>query len=280
MRDPERLLRNPPSPIARLLLRAYKEEKPSAAALRRTERAAVAAAVAGTAVKSASAAAAAGGVKLAAAGGASGLAAATAGGSSAPAGAALALGTIAKWFGIGALGGVLAAPLVKAIGGEPTSKQPLAASAAPAHSAAPGARAPERARSPLPLPPPENSHELSAASAVAPATALAPSPAPGDPPTAESSTRTSGALLAAEVEFVDRGQSALQRGAFDEALARLAPYERRFPREQLLTEVLFLRMEAFSRSGNADQARALAARIVTRGVTGPQAARAREVLAR
>lgn len=87
-----------------------------------------------------------------------------------------------------------------------------------------------------------------------------------------------GPLLAVEVKFVELGRAALQRGAFAEALTLLAPYESRFPKQQLLTEVLFLRMEAFSRSGDAPRARSLAARIVRRDVAGPQAARAREVL--
>ncbi|HEY3496278.1 MAG TPA: hypothetical protein VGK73_16375, partial [Polyangiaceae bacterium] len=91
---------------------------------------------------------------------------------------------------------------------------------------------------------------------------------------------TDNALLAAEVELVERGRAALQRGAFQEALRTLAPYEERFPKQQLLTEVLFLRMESFNRSGDSARARALAARVVTRGITGPQAARAREVLER
>jgi hypothetical protein len=88
------------------------------------------------------------------------------------------------------------------------------------------------------------------------------------------------ALLAAEVELVERGRAALSRGSFAEALRMLAPYEERFPKQQLLTEVLFLRMEARGRSGDDAGARALAQRVLARGVAGPQAARAREVLGR
>ena len=51
MTDPERLLKDPPSPLARLLLRASAEEKPSASALRRAAKAAMAAAAAGARVE-------------------------------------------------------------------------------------------------------------------------------------------------------------------------------------------------------------------------------------
>jgi hypothetical protein len=87
-------------------------------------------------------------------------------------------------------------------------------------------------------------------------------------------------VLSAEVAFVDRGRAALQRGDGPGTLQSLAGYEAAFPKHQLLPEVLFLRMEAFSRAGQSEVARALARRIVAQGAAGPQAARARELLER
>ncbi len=90
--------------------------------------------------------------------------------------------------------------------------------------------------------------------------------------------RTDSAFLAAEVRFVDQGRASLQRAAFSQAIEQLAPYESLFPRQQLLTEVLFMSMEAFSRLGDVERARPLAARILRLGVVGRQAAQAREIL--
>jgi hypothetical protein len=107
-----------------------------------------------------------------------------------------------------------------------------------------------------------------------------PPPSPVPVPTTERAAPVEHVLLAAEVRFVEQGRAAFQRNAFQETLALLAPYEERFPKRQLLTEVLFLRMEAYSHSGDARRARSLAALVLSREITGAQAVRAREVLRR
>jgi hypothetical protein len=288
MTDPERLLKNPPSRLSVLLLRAGAEEKPSAAALRRASRAAVGAALAGAAATSASAASAvAGGATKAveSAAAASGMAAgaANAGAVAAPSTAALGIVAAVKWVGIGAVGGAIAAT---------SAHQLLPRQAAPAPSAAVPAAAsnpaPARAASRAPISTPTGALERVPESEASPIAgsrestsrrAVQPLPA-SSAPASRVPARADGPVLAAEVLFVDAGRAALQRGASREALALLRGYEAAFPQQQLLTEVLFLRMEAFSRSGNHERARLLAEQIVHRGVTGPQEARAREVLAR
>jgi hypothetical protein len=271
MTDPERLSRNPPSPLARLLLRASTEEKPSAATLRRITKAAAAAAATSAVLQSASAAGTAASVKVAAVN--------ATGGSLLPTGTTIAFGTIAKWFGVGALGGLIAAPLVHVVipaqGAKHAESLPAVLtqqsdSDKTPRSTAIARRAPE-------LAPSGNPSSLESPNTVEARRIRRPDPPPGEP---HAPAQTEAALLAAEVRFVDQGRAALQRGALDETLDLLAAYEGKFPRQQLLTEVLFLRMEAFSRSGDASQARSLAARVITRGVPGPQAARAREVLGR
>jgi len=284
MTDPERLLRTAASPLSRLLLRAGEEEKPSHAALRRTAKAVAVAAVAGTAAKSASAAATAVGVKLAAKSATPALlgsATAATAATTAPMGAALGVGVVVKWVGIGVLSGAIGAPLLQSAvqPQSPKRSRPPAALAVQPRESIPRARPAEelrRAPASVPSVAPE---QLQPPPPVEARRALAPSSsAPETPPKLEMTPASKGALLATEVRFVDQGRAALQRGAFQQALELLAPYEERFPQRQLLTEVLFLRMEAFSRSGNDDRARSLAASIVTRGVAGPQAARARAVL--
>jgi hypothetical protein len=249
--DPERLLNKPSSRVALLLLQAGKEERPSPAVLRRGAQAAAASAALGLSTLSAGAAA----------------------GSSAPAGTALGLGALAKWLGIGALGGIIAAPVLHRVTSEPAKR------AAPTALSAEAPRASRSGASTLLAPdavefvPRGDASESEARENGRNVPRGAPAPA------TEAESRAA-ALLAAEVELVERGRAALARGGFDEALRMLAPYEERFPKQQLLTEVLFLRMEARSRSGDDAGARSLAQRILVRGVAGPQAARARAVLAR
>ncbi len=270
MTDPQRLSRNPSNPLAALLLRSGAEEKPSAAVLSRTTEAVAAAAAAATASAAAASAAS------------TALSAARAtGGNAVFKGATLGVGAVAKWVAIGALGGAVALSSVQAlIAGQGTKHtQVVPAPAANALTEKPSQRStattrtiPELVASAEPretVPP--NAGEAQRAHSTEPALAdLAKPEAPG---------HTDGAFLAAEVRFVEQGRSLLQRAAFAEALDQLAPYEDRFPHQQLLTEVLFLRMEASSRLGNVERARALAARVLTLGVVGRQAAQAREVLA-
>ncbi len=267
MIDPERLSRNSSSPLASLLLRAGAEERPSAVALRRATKAATLAAAASSVAKAAGATAA--GAKLAAVGTASG------GTSAAIGGGAITLGSVAQWLGIGLLSGMLTVPLVRAVIPEPEPKPANVLAPSPP-AVTPRDPATLDARSVPGVVPSGSSNEPAPSKAIEERRAKT----PGVAPTLDEAVPTTSALLAAEVKFVDQGRAALKRGAAADALALLASYEARFPRQQLLTEVLFLRMEAENRLGNIGRARALAELIVARGIAGPQAARARELLDR
>ncbi len=325
MRDPERFLQRPPSDFTAKLLRAGAEEKPSSAALRRTLKVAAVGTALGASLQATSASAAALGAKssLAAMGGggvASGAAGAgVAAATSVAAGngvAALTVVAIAKWVGVGAVGGVMAATAAHRLA--PGS---LSAVGARATASAWSASAPPRPAAPAALPRASRvrdpgvsasfadaaaSDEPASAQTSAPSTAAfaveAPhgleaskpalparaTPLPAQTASAAAASRASASqsatrsapapVLAAEVALVDRGRAALQRGDGAGALEALAGYEAAFPKQQLSPEVLFLRMEALARIGNLSQARALAQRIVARGATGPQAVRARELL--
>lgn len=283
MTDPERLSRGPESSLAALLLSAGVEEKPSAALLERTSKAVAVAVAAGAAVKSASLLAYGHGAKQAAGHAAHLLTASTsaaAAGVPAPGGAAMGIGAVVKWIAIGALGGGLAVSSVQALSVPRAGKS--AASVSSANESSPPAplgntRSTVEVRTtPSPVVAPEASERERPSAPEAPRNASSESLGPLAKP--EASARADSTFLAAEVHFVERGRAALQRGSFAEALDQLAPYEREFPRQQLLTEVLFLRMQAFRRLGDGDRARALAARVITLGVTGRQAAQARDVL--
>lgn len=340
MKDPERLLRRPSSELASALLRAGADEKPSASSVRRALRIAAVGGAVGATLQATTAAAAALSTKSGLAGvagsaavsGAAGSAAATlaasagvassaAAGVAAATGAATAAGAsalsvsggsiatvtavaIAKWVGVGALGGVVAATAAhRVVPGVFESPAPAASTrmAAPKAQPAPAsAQAPARAGarrssheaasvlhdapSETPeLSEPHSPPEAPQALAAAPAdtTATSRSPAPSQRSASEPRPAALGQpVLAAEVAFVDRGRAALQRGDGRGALHLLSDYESAFPKHQLMPEVLFLRMEALSQAGDLERSRALARRIVARGATGPQAARAREVLAR
>jgi hypothetical protein len=95
---------------------------------------------------------------------------------------------------------------------------------------------------------------------------------------AQSSSAPNNSLLAQEVAFVDRGRAAFQRGEFGTTLAVLEGYERSFADARLLPEVLYLRMQALDRSGQAGSASDLARRLVREFPNNPQAARARAIL--
>jgi len=290
MRDPERWLRRPPSGLARVLLQGGAEEKPSARARRRTAEAVAAAG--GAVATSATTTAAATAAKLTTQAGVRALAggAGTSGGISASTGAAAGIGVLVKWFGIGALGGVLTVPLMRAV--VPAQRT----NAVEPHRALPVARPSTSPRQPSPTPrtpviasaeahalASENSgaQRLQASDVSRGSSRRLEAPVQTEGvPTAATPVLRDAPLLAAEVRFVEQGRAALQRDGFAEALSLLAPYETRFSEPQLLTEVLFLRMEAYSRLGDVSRARALAARIVSRDVAGPQAARAHEVLGR
>ncbi len=257
MTDPERLSKSSAHSLAALLLQAGAREKPSAAVLRRTTEAAAAHVVATSAAS----------------------AAATVGTSGAT-GATVGVAAVAKWIALGALGGAVAMSSLQAV--EPAPQR----AAATANAVTNAAVSKPSQRAPLAVPSVSEPAVSAEPKALERATAAeAPRPRRAEPTLAETtklevSERTPSALLAAEVRFVDQGRAALQRGAFANAIEQLAPYESRFPRQQLLTEVLFLRMESFNRLGNIESARTLAARVLELGVVGRQAAQAREVLGR
>ncbi len=288
MKDPKRLLRHPPTRLSRMLLEAGAEETPSAEVRRRAVKAVAAAEMITTVT---TAAAAKSGVTFSATQTVTALGGTASAGSLAlnPSAATLGIGVLAQWFGIGALGGVLAAPLMyvvspaeHAVPARPPASVTSMHVVPPQRSSTPGRTAPQP--SPLVLhgeDEPRRQAETSAMKGLALQRESSRSQAaPVEATPVSSAPAREGALLAAEIQFVEQGRAALQRGAFAAALARLAPYEARFPKPQLLTEVLFLRMEAYSRSGNVGRARTLAARLITRDVAGPQAASVHEVLGR
>jgi hypothetical protein len=328
MRDPERLLQRPPSDFTAKLLRAGAEEKPSSAALRRTLKVAAVGTAIGASLQASSASAAVLGAKssLVGIGGgavASGVAGGAAAGAGVAAGAAAAAGNgvaaltavaIAKWVGVGAIGGVMAATAahrfapgsLSAVSVTPSTSSAWVAGAPPRPQQPASRRAPGPAgvstrfaeSEPVgeePASPATAAFAVEVASApevANPAAAVRPAqPVPVAPavPQAQAASRAAASqsaaqpatpVLAAEVAMVDRGRAALQRGDGAGALHALAGYEAAFPKQQLSPEVLFLRMEALVRVGNLSQARALAQRIVARGTAGPQAVRARELLGR
>jgi hypothetical protein len=85
--------------------------------------------------------------------------------------------------------------------------------------------------------------------------------------------------LAREISFVDRGRASLHARAFDEVLSTLVNYEAVCPRQQLIVEVLVLRMEARVGLKQWPAARSLATRVLQLAGSAPQGVRAREVLA-
>jgi len=265
MTDPERLSKDSDDSLAALLLRAGAREKPSVAVLHRTSQAVA------VAVAAVSAVAATKGVASAAA--------ATLG-TTASTGAKIGIGAVAQWVAIGAVGGAVAMSSLHVLSAEHRTEHPQerAATTAKAVASKPSQRS---SRAAATVAPPVDSSDLKPAepaNLVEAQKARNAEPALVEPTKPEVPERTESALLAAEVRFVDQGRAALQRAAFAQAIDQLAPYEQLFPRQQLLTEVLFLRMESFKRLGNVERARALAARLLTLGVVGRQAAQAREVL--
>jgi hypothetical protein len=333
MRDPERLLQRPTSDFTARLLRAGAEEKPSSEAFRRTLKVAAVGTAIGASLQATTASAAVigaksslagvggGAVASGVAGGAAGAGVAVGAAASAVAGnsvAALTAVAIAKWVGVGALGGVMAATAAHRLAPGSLSAGAVARSTSSAwvasappreamqHTARRAPRAegagvsagfaegaapidPERVPAAAPSTAALAVDALRAPEAPANAAPPRPSqPAPAGlatPPSqaraaaSQSAVQSAGTpVLAAEVAMVDRGRAALQRGDGAGALHALAGYEAAFPKQQLSPEVLFLRMEALVRVGNLSQARALAQRIVARGAAGPQAVRARELL--
>jgi outer membrane protein assembly factor BamD (BamD/ComL family) len=77
---------------------------------------------------------------------------------------------------------------------------------------------------------------------------------------------------------VDGAREAYQRGNAGSALARLDGYERVFPQQRLLPEVLYLRMQSFRQRGETQRAQELAGRLVRDFPNNPHASSARALL--
>lgn len=256
MNDPERLLRSSPDGLSARLLRAGADEAPAPRSLERTLAALGAASTAlGTAGTAGALGASSTAGVLGAAGGGKVV-------------TTLTLVSLAKWAGVGVASGVAVSLAAHVATRAPESRSaPAAASvvSAEVRTVRPFdhvAKAPEP-RSPSP----ETSVTVEARPLV-----------PPTPPSHVVDERAR-APLAAEVTFVDRGRALFQRGDSAGALTALGDYEQRFPEPRLLPEVLYLRMEALSLSGDRPRASDIARRIVRDYGKGPHAARARAVLA-
>jgi len=260
MTDPERISQRGAG-LAAQLLRAGAVEQPDAAGLQQTL---AALGVAGAVLTTSSVVSAAASAKLS---GALSAGAATSGGAANVVSAAL----LAKWIGIGVVGGVGLAGAA-AVATRPSPPAPVLSS--PAKPAPPSARARVTVRasaSPAPSmvaePPMVQPSAPAARSSVVSPRGAAPELAVEAP-------------LAAEVAYVDRARTLLGGGRADQGLGLLERYEREFPEARLLPEVLFLELEANERMGRASEARRAAQRLVDGFPQSPHATRARMRLGR
>ncbi|HEY8946397.1 MAG TPA: hypothetical protein VIM73_19235 [Polyangiaceae bacterium] len=101
------------------------------------------------------------------------------------------------------------------------------------------------------------------------------SPPPLRPAGARPQTAESKAALAVEIAFVDRCREAFQQGRLHDALVLSEEYERAFERPRLLPEVLYLRLQAYERTGDERRASALAIRLIREYPNNPHSASAR-----
>jgi hypothetical protein len=239
------------SSLGPTLLGAGRDERPSDEALART----LAAVGAGAAV-------------IAVASGVAG--AGLSAGTAAKGGAALvSFGSVVKWLGMGALGGVVVAGVAHGITPPQGPRFEMSSSVGVALSPiAPPAARPE-------LPP-------KAAAAASAETDRGEAPKAAPPPRAAppslDDAEEGGVPLAAEVALVDRARAALGSGKPGHALDELRGYEAAFPEPRLLPEVLYLRLEAHLAAGDAARARSVAEQSIRRFPRSPHAARARQVL--
>jgi hypothetical protein len=263
MTDPERISKRGAG-LAAQLLRAGADEQPGDAGVQQTL---AALGVAGAVLTSSSAAGAAAGAKLSSV--------VSAGAATGAAANVVSATLLAKWIGIGVVGGIgLAGAAAVATG--PGTPAPAVAKATNLE--------------------PRVAHQRVSSAAVAPAPREVPGSPVAESPVAESPTATPalrasvvspreptpeldvGAPLAEEVAYVDRARALLRSGRAEQGLALLARYERQFPEARLLPEVLFLQLEACERSGRASEARGAARRLVEGFPKSPHATRARTLL--
>lgn len=263
MTDPERLSRRRTG-LAAELLRAAAEEQPSDRGMQQTL---LAVGVSGAILSSSSAAVASaqltGATSVSAVAGGAGL-------TTAKSVSSISVALIAKWVGLGALGGlglagvaeVTALPPPRAVASHVETRAPRVA-----HSATPARPATRAGVS--------SSAEPEIATSAAPAAALR---APLVEPRALAPAVDVGVLLAAELSYVDRARSLLTSGQSSQGLELLESYERQFREARLLPEVLFLQLEAYDRAGRHAEARRAAQRLVASFPTSPHAGRARKLL--
>jgi len=270
MSDPERISRR--RGFASDLLRAGSLEQPDAARINETLLAlGVASAVlTGSSVASA---AAAGSANLAGAG--SGAATVGIAAAGAPAAKAFTATLLAKWIGIGLLSGFGIAGVAAVASSRDAQPQTrITVLKASEHHEATVARSfesqPLDVRD-LPLSNEEEAPRPAPARAVGPVQNAVPPSSPSTEP---------GALLAAEVAYLDRARSALRSGQVTRGLSLLRHYERAFPRARLLPEVLYLEIQTLEELGRHDDARIPAQRLVDGFPTSPHASRARKLLGR
>jgi hypothetical protein len=236
--------------LGKALLSAGRDEWPSDEALSRT----LAAIGAGAAVVTAT-------------GGAIAAAGASAGTAAKGSAVVVSFASVAKWLGMGALGGVVVAGVAHEI--TPASHAPLEPKTT-VTAPAPKALGESNDRAPALKP------QLEPIPVVAEAEPPKVVARPSDVTHREAAER--GVPLAAEVALVDRARAALASGSASRALEELRTYESAFPEPRLLPEVLFLRMEAHLAAGNAARARETAEQSVRLFPRSPHAARAREVI--
>jgi hypothetical protein len=211
------------------------------------------------------------GALLTSAGGATAAAGATAAGATKVVTATL----LAKWIGMGVVGGMALSGAAAAVSPAPA---PSGSSAATRLAqAAPRATAVLALPSAVPV-----AIEVAVAAPVVEVAPVAASARPLDSPAVEPRDVVVevGAPLAAEVAFIDRARARLAAGQAEQGLTQLRDYEREFPEARLLPEVLFLRMETCDRLGRAEEARAAASRLLDGFPKSPHAARARRLLSR
>ncbi len=275
--DPIRLLDESESRLARTLLSAAREESPRPAALQRT----LTAVGVGVTLKAAGGASSAGKVALTASSAKAG-AASTAVASAVKAPAAPLALLVTKWLALGAVAGVAASGAVYGVRAalEPSAPSLVSSTsigvAAPLHAAPRVSTTVESVLTPAlsvvsnPAAALPSTHASSASSASSSSSSPSASSAPTKADTSSS--------LAAEVAILDQARRALAAGDNGRVLQDLNGYETRFSDARMLPEVLYLRLEAFTRQGDLASASSTARQILERYPSSPHAARARAVL--
>jgi hypothetical protein len=191
--------------------------------------------------------------------------------------AKLGMWTLAKWAGVGMLGGVAT------IGGLELVQLEVAPPAAPVATAT-LPRVHSRSTPPSPAPAAAFAAAAPPAGEPAPARVATPSVSrattapvqrPPTPPAAESAADSA---ISVEIGWIDQARRALRAGDAPAALAALNRYHAEVKRPRLAPEAQYLEMEALRAAGHDGAARQAAARLLASAPRGPHAARARAIL--